>query len=54
MPPNKKNEVSHNLKEIFDAAIALANCLNIKCKKEQEQLKKINMLLKKKNWWLIL
>jgi uncharacterized membrane protein YgaE (UPF0421/DUF939 family) len=47
MPPKKKNEVSHNLKDIFDAAIALANCLNIKCKKEEEQLKKNKYVIEK-------
>lgn len=47
MPPKKKDDVSHNLKDIFDAAIALANCLNIKCKKEQEQLKKNKYVIEK-------
>jgi hypothetical protein len=47
MPPKKNDDVSHNLKDIFDAAIALVNCLNIKCKKEQEQLKKNKYVIEK-------
>jgi len=47
MQPKKKHEFTHNLNEMFDAAIALAKCINIKCKKEQEQLKKNKYVIEK-------
>jgi len=45
IPDNMKNEI----KNLFDAAIVLENCLKTKCKNEQKQLKKnkITMEIKK-------
>jgi hypothetical protein len=45
IPDNMKNE----LKNLFDAAIAIENCLKTKCKNEQKQLKenKISMEIEK-------
>ena len=47
MPPEKKVALTQpkHLPSIFDAIIALQKCLSIKCKKEQDKLKKSKYLV---------
>jgi hypothetical protein len=50
MPPKhpKKNIVFlHNFNKMYDAIVALHNCITIKCKKEEEQSKKSKYVVEK-------
>jgi len=50
MPPKhpKKNIVFlHNFNKMYDATVALHNCITIKCKKEEEQSKKSKYVVEK-------